>query len=123
RAGDQHALVLEPAHGRSALVALDRVADQPEHRGPQPDEHGAALGVPARGLVDRLGADPQPEAERDEAQRRDVQVPPAKAELVEALAEHLRLLPRVWDRELGVGGAAMPRGPGPLQRLGSVAAT
>jgi hypothetical protein len=44
------------------MCALDGVADQPEHRGPQPDEEGAALGVPALVLIDGLGADPQPDA-------------------------------------------------------------
>jgi hypothetical protein len=47
-----------------------RVVDQPEHRGPEADGEGASLGVPALVLADRLGADPEAEAEADAARER-----------------------------------------------------
>jgi hypothetical protein len=41
------------------------VADQPEQWRPEPDEKGTALGVAAFVLADRLGADPERDAEPD----------------------------------------------------------
>ena len=54
-------------------AAFRGVADQPEHRGPEPDEQGAALGVAALFLRHGLGADPEADAEADGAQRRGVE--------------------------------------------------
>ena len=87
----RRAVGLAPAAPAAALVALDRVADEPEHRRPQPDEERAALGVAALVLVDGLGADPQPDAQARSSPARRVQVPAAQADVVEAAG-------RAWVR-------------------------
>ena len=51
-------------HQVALFLALEGVADQPDQGWPQADEEGPALGVAALVLVDRLGADPQRDAER-----------------------------------------------------------
>jgi hypothetical protein len=50
-------------HQVALFLALKGVADQPDQRWPQANEQGPALGVAALVLVDRLGADPQRDAE------------------------------------------------------------
>jgi hypothetical protein len=50
-------------HQVALFLALEGVADQPDQRWPQANEQGPALGVAALVLVDRLGADPQRDAE------------------------------------------------------------
>ena len=57
------------------LVPLDRVADQPEHRRPQAHEERPPLGVASLVLIDRLGPDPEADAQPDRGQRQRVQVP------------------------------------------------
>jgi hypothetical protein len=57
-----------PPAPAASLVALDRIADEPEHRWPQPDEEGAPLRVAAHVLIDGLGPDPQADAQTDRAQ-------------------------------------------------------
>ena len=64
----------------------------PEHRGPEADEQGPALGIVAVVLVDRLGPDPEAEAEGDRAERRRLQVGAAQAGGVEALTSIVLLL-------------------------------
>src|SRR5215218_9416193 len=57
------------------LPPFDRIADQPEHRRPEPDEERTALGIATLLLVHRLGADPERDAQPDRAERDDVEVP------------------------------------------------
>src|SRR4029450_9869789 len=73
---------------RLVLEQLERVADQPEHGGPEADEQGPALGVVAVLLVDGLGPDPEAEAEGDRPERRRLQVPAAQAGRVQRLDQH-----------------------------------
>jgi hypothetical protein len=62
----------------TALLALDGVSHEPELRGPQSDEQRPPLGVPSLILIDGLGPDPEPDAQRDRSQRGDVEIPAAK---------------------------------------------
>ena len=73
---------------RLVLQLLEGVADQPEHRRPEADEQGPALGVVAVVLVDRLGPDPEPETEGDRPERRHLQVRAAQAGRVQRLDQH-----------------------------------
>src|SRR5215213_2350002 len=79
---------------RALFASFDRVADQPEHRGPQPHEESAPLGVPALFLIHGLRPYPQRHAEPHGRERDDVQIPAAQARLVELLAEHAARVPR-----------------------------
>src|SRR5581483_10956644 len=72
----------------TALLSLDRIADQPQHRWPQSDEQGAALRVSALVLVDGLGPDPEPDAQADRAKREQLCMPCAESEAVKALDQH-----------------------------------
>jgi len=47
------------------FLASQAVADEPEHRRPEPDEQGSALSVSALVLTDRLSADPKAHAKPD----------------------------------------------------------
>lgn len=58
------ALCRDRSRSRPLFLALEGVADQPDQGWPQADEEGPAFGVAALVLVDRLGADPQRDAER-----------------------------------------------------------
>src|SRR4029078_7109934 len=67
-------------HGRStarALLKVDRVAYQPEHRRPEADEQRSPLGVSPLLLVDGLRADPERDAEVDRRERACLEVPVA----------------------------------------------
>src|SRR4051794_24932332 len=75
------------------VAALERVADQPEHRRPQADEQGAPLGVAALVLVDGLGADPQADAEGDARERGAVAVPVTEPGAMECLVSMQRGYP------------------------------
>lgn len=55
------------------FAASEGVADQPEHGWPETDEEGAALGVAALVLADRLGASPEHDAEEDRDHREAVE--------------------------------------------------
>ena len=77
----------------AARAALERVADEPEHRRPQAHEQGAPLGVAALVLVDGLGADPQSDAEIDARERGCVVVPVTQPGAIESLGQHARALP------------------------------
>jgi hypothetical protein len=85
--------VLSAAKAAGALVPLHPVSDQPEHRRPQADEERAALGVPAFLLVNCLGANPEPDAEQDGAERAGVEVPPTQAGLVNLPRKHQAPVP------------------------------
>src|SRR5919206_484346 len=78
---------------RGSLVALERVADEPEHRRPQPDEQRPALGVPALLLVDGLRPDPERDAEAYARGGRRLQVPAAQPGAVKWLGQHAARLP------------------------------
>src|SRR4051794_9370962 len=75
------------------LVALDRVADQPEHRRPQAYEQRPPLGVAALVLVDGLRPDPQADAQPDTGHRGAVEVVAAQADVMQLLREHATALP------------------------------
>ena len=75
------------------LAALERVADEPEHRRPQAHEQRSSLGVAPLVLVDGLGADPERDAESDARERGDVAVPAAESEVVQGLGQHAGRLP------------------------------
>src|SRR3954469_11999904 len=75
------------------LVALDRVADQPEHRRPQAHEQRPPLGVAALVLVDGLGPDPQADAQPDTGHGGAVEVVAAQADVMQLLREHATALP------------------------------
>src|SRR4051794_17092438 len=74
--------------GAALFVTLKRISDQPDHREPQPDEQRATLGVAALVLIDRLGPDPQADAEGDRAEREALHVPCPQAGVVEASCQH-----------------------------------
>src|SRR5215213_9427387 len=78
-----------PAGARPAR-APDGVPDEPEHRRPQTDEQGSSLRVAALVLTDRLGADPQHDAERDGSQRGAVAAAADRAGVVARRAGHTR---------------------------------
>jgi len=84
---------LSPASAPAPLAALKRVADEPEHRRPEAHEQRAPLGVAPLVLVDRLGADPECDAESDARERGDVAVPAAESEIVQGLGQHGGRLP------------------------------
>jgi hypothetical protein len=69
-----------PGPAPALEVALDGIAGQPEHRGPEPDEDRAALGVAALVLVHGLGADPEDDAEHHGPERGAVQLGGAEVE-------------------------------------------
>jgi hypothetical protein len=58
-------------------LSFQRVADLPERRRPETDEQSAPFSVAAFVLVDRLGTDPEADAEADRAQRERVKMGPA----------------------------------------------
>src|SRR3954470_14104989 len=86
---------LARAPGRRLFVALEAVADQPEHRRPQADEQRAPLRVAALVLIDRLGADPQRDAEPDAPERGGVEGPAGEAGVMDRLRDHGRRATRV----------------------------
>src|SRR4051794_32729284 len=93
-----------------SLMAFQGVADEPEHRRPEPDEQRAALRVAACLLVDDLRADPQRQAQPDAAQRRAVKGPRRQADALEGLDEHLRAVcPVARFLELAAQREAPPR--------------
>src|SRR5215207_1321256 len=87
---------------RAILAALDRVADEPEHRRPQPHEQGPALGVAALVLVDRLGTLPEGDAQLDAGERRRVQHPASESCSVQRLGQYALRVTRVWLRRCPV---------------------
>jgi hypothetical protein len=54
---------------------LERIADEPQHRRPQPNEERAALGVSALALIVCLGPDPQADAQKYRPDRHQMQLP------------------------------------------------
>src|ERR1043166_7496246 len=86
----------QPAKQRAAPRPLDRlqgVADLPERRRPEADEERAPLGVAALVLVDRLGADPEADAQSDRSERERVKMEPAETGAVQRVDDHDRALP------------------------------
>lgn len=83
---------MEQAVGRrrpgGLFPRLKRVADEPEHWGPEADEQGAAFGVAALVLVDGFGADPQRDAEPYGSEGEALHVPGPQPGVVEALGQH-----------------------------------
>ena len=63
-----------PPSSALAFAAAHRVSDQPEHRGPEADEEGSAFGVGAFVLADRLGSEPEGDAEEDRSEGEAVEV-------------------------------------------------
>lgn len=68
--------------------SLKRVADKPEHWGPEANEQGPAFRVAAFVLVDGFGADPQRYAEPDGSEREALHVPGPQPGVVEARSQH-----------------------------------
>src|SRR5690349_24724978 len=83
------------AHARAlrSRLARQRVADQPDHRRPEADEQCPALGVAALVLIDRLGADPEADAQADAGHRRDLHLPRAQTAAIEEGRQHVSTLP------------------------------
>lgn len=81
-AGRGSSLDLAPEGRGGRFVARQRVSDQPDRGGPETDEQGATLGVPALVLINGLGANPEADAEADRAHREDVQMPGAQPGLM-----------------------------------------
>src|SRR4051812_42481905 len=75
------------AAGRRLVVA-ERVADRPERRRPEADEDRAPFRVSTLVLVDRLGADPEADAETHRPERGTVPDPVAEAGAVQQLRHH-----------------------------------
>ena len=86
-------LMTGAAHGDAPAVALERVTDEPEHRRPEPHEQRPPLGVAARVLIDRLGPDPEIDAEPDRPEAGDVEMPAGEARAAECLDDHAPRLP------------------------------
>src|SRR4030095_2470504 len=74
--------------GRSSIVALERVPDQPERRSPQSDEQRPALGVSALVLIHRLRPDPESDAKSDGTHRRGMHLPASQAASMQGLGQH-----------------------------------
>src|SRR3954470_18822096 len=89
--------------GIRLFVFLKRVAHEPEHRWPEPDEQCAPLRVAALVLVDGLGANPQGDAEPDARKRRGLQVPAADTGVVKTLGQHGARLPGPAGRDAAAG--------------------
>src|SRR5215217_2523746 len=70
------------------FVAINRVADEPEHGRPQSNKESAAFGVAALLLIDRLRADPQSYAKAHRGKRCGVEVPAPQSGCLESSGEH-----------------------------------
>ena len=81
-------MLLGRSRSAALLVLGQRVADQPEHRRPLPDEQSAALRVAALILVYRLGPDPEDDAKSDRAERGNLHLPGAQSGAMEVFGQH-----------------------------------
>jgi hypothetical protein len=92
-------------HQVALFLALEGVADQPDQRWPQANEQGPALGVAALVLVDRLGADPQRDAEPNGTEREVLHVPGSQSGVVKAFCQHGTswLTAAAWSLAASVG--------------------
>jgi hypothetical protein len=74
-------------------VALEGIAHQPEHRGPQTNEQRTALRVSALDLVHGLRSNPQGDAQPDRPERREMELPAAQPAFMQKPDEHAAGVP------------------------------
>jgi hypothetical protein len=78
----------------TAPSALERIAEKPQHRWPQPNEERAALGISPLALIVCLGPDPQADAEKHGPDRHQMQLPTSQAGAMYQIDQHDSLIAR-----------------------------